>query len=54
MYGPNCALDCGCVNSESCDRFTGKCSCLPGYRGDKCDQRKYTTKFSLMYRIYAT
>lgn len=31
-----------CMNSASCDRFTGYCNggCKPGWTGNKCDQSK--------------
>ncbi|KJH52428.1 EGF-like domain protein [Dictyocaulus viviparus] len=31
-YGPNCAISCRCKNGGECDRFTGECSCPPGFR----------------------
>ncbi|XP_053387695.1 uncharacterized protein LOC123541782 [Mercenaria mercenaria] len=39
-YGSNCTSKCTCVpaNTYTCDRKTGHCSCMQGWKGKICDQ----------------
>lgn len=44
-YGDGCQSDCGhCDNLTHCHHVNGTCvsGCLPGYRLDHCQERKYT------------
>ncbi|KAH9523898.1 hypothetical protein Btru_047351 [Bulinus truncatus] len=38
QYGPDCSRNCDCVqnNTLSCDTKTGKCTCLPLWKGKNC------------------
>ncbi|XP_078396917.1 N-acetylglucosamine-1-phosphodiester alpha-N-acetylglucosaminidase isoform X4 [Cetorhinus maximus] len=38
FYGDGCSQKCHCINGGNCDHIHGTCSCLPGYRGDFCEQ----------------
>ncbi|XP_041046049.1 N-acetylglucosamine-1-phosphodiester alpha-N-acetylglucosaminidase isoform X3 [Carcharodon carcharias] len=38
FYGDGCSQKCHCINDGNCDHIHGTCSCLPGYRGDFCEQ----------------
>ena len=33
-------MACQCQNGATCDRFTGNCSCLPGFTGRTCENSK--------------
>lgn len=35
MWGVNCNQSCDCFNKGECDHVNGKCTCKPGYRGEK-------------------
>ena len=40
-------MQCGkCINNETCHSVTGLCKgqCLNGWKGGKCDQRRYNVK----------
>ena len=37
-YGENCTEICECMNGGECGRVKGRCKCLPGYTGEKCEQ----------------
>ena len=39
-FGQGCSSPCMCVNGATCDHVTGVCSCMPGYQGSTCGQRK--------------
>ncbi|KAJ8311559.1 hypothetical protein KUTeg_010914, partial [Tegillarca granosa] len=47
FYGINCQQKCNCHNGAFCNSVTGVCVCLPGYTGDKCQDRKYKFKLGL-------
>ena len=40
-FGMGCAYRCDCLagGSSGCDPVTGKCACLAGWRGVRCDSR---------------
>ncbi|XP_070559858.1 uncharacterized protein [Ptychodera flava] len=33
----NCRYNGGCTNGGTCDNTTGRCDCIPGFYGDRCD-----------------
>lgn len=37
-WGLGCNLTCACSNGGACDALDGRCTCTPGWRGDRCDQ----------------
>lgn len=55
IYGKDCLNKCSenCMNSTSCDRFTGHCDggCNTGWTGDTCDQSKRKYK-QLLYLVH--
>lgn len=40
-WGVECAQECRCGNGEPCDHVTGECVCASGWRGERCDTRKF-------------
>lgn len=43
MWGVNCNQSCDCFNRGECDHVTGKCTCKPGYRGEKVNTSHCTS-----------
>ncbi|MEQ2235542.1 hypothetical protein ILYODFUR_003372 [Ilyodon furcidens] len=38
-FGLNCVKPCDCVDGTPCDPSTGRCLCLSGQWGQKCEKR---------------
>lgn len=38
-WGPGCNLTCMCGNGGACNALDGRCTCTPGWRGERCDHR---------------
>lgn len=48
MFGQNCSKPCRCPGErEQCHPVTGKCSCLPGYYGARCELREYSMRTNM-------
>lgn len=38
FFGEGCEQRCDCAHSSSCHHVTGRCECVPGWRGARCDK----------------
>ena len=56
-YGVDCVMQCGkCRKNETCHSVTGLCNgqCVNGWKGDKCDERRYKVKSMCLWALSVT